>query len=142
MEQKINDYDDILYVSKPISLKHKPMSRQQRAAQFAPFAALTGHREAIDEASRYVENKKLLNNDQMEEINRQLHILKDKKVNHPIIIVYFKKDLLKEGGQYMTMKSYVKKIDVQEKYILLDNGNCINIQDIYNIDILDKEDIE
>ena len=130
-------YDDIINLSRPISKNHKQMSVYERSAQFAPFAALTGYDESINEAGRKVDLRVELGYDKIEEISRSLSIIDQNIASHPTVkITYFKKDKLKDGGEYITISERAKKIDSQRKSIILFVGNSISFEDIVDINIL------
>jgi hypothetical protein len=131
-----NKYDDIINLPHHVSENHKRMDKINRAAQFAPFAALTGYAEAINEAGRIVDKKIILSNEEKEKISNilsylNLHIKEDIIVT----IVYFIKDNLKEGGSYNSITSSLKKIDEFNKIIELKNKIKIKINDIYKINV-------
>ncbi|WP_242839393.1 YolD-like family protein [Oribacterium sp. P6A1] len=126
-------YGDIIDLQHPDSLKHKRMSLYNRAAQFAPFAALTGYEEAIEETGRQVSEKMILSESQKELLDRQLQELKDHLSEQELCITWFKKDEKKAGGEYVTTKGYVKKIDILERKILMEDGQILKMDDIYEI---------
>ena len=126
-------YGDIIDLQHPDSLKHKRMSLYNRAAQFAPFAALTGYEEAIVETGRQVSEKMILSESQKELLDRQLQELKDHLSELELCITWFKKDEKKAGGEYITTKGYVKKLDTMERKILLEDGQILKMDDIYEI---------
>ncbi|MBT9815109.1 hypothetical protein GPK27_06565 [Catenibacterium mitsuokai] len=133
----IHNYEDIINVPRHISKVHPRMSNEDRAAQFAPFAALTGHKEAISETERITEKRKILDENQKEIIDRKLlFILENIKEHIFVKIIYFVEDNKKEGGSYVTIEGNVKKIDEFENTITLLENFKINITDIFNIDIL------
>ena len=89
-------YDDIIDLPHPTSKKHPRMSRQNRAAQFSPFAALTGYDAAIQETERNTEKKRILSEDAIAEINENLQLIQEKKNEHPYVhITYFEKNIKK-----------------------------------------------
>lgn len=128
----MSKYDDILNIPRPISKKHKPMSIYNRAAQFAPFAALTGYEDVIEETGRTTSSELLLDEYQMEEINNQLLFLSANK-NIEASYTYFVKDKYKKGGEYITKKGCLKKIIEDKNQIMLDTRDIINISDIVEI---------
>ncbi len=128
--RNIHDYSDIINLPYQKSTRHPPMSTLDRAAQFAPFAALTGHKEAVLETARHVSSKKVLDDDQKQIINQQLHKIKD---NSTIELTYFVADKKKTGGTYVTDIISIKKIDEYEKVIVTTNNQKIKIDDIYEI---------
>lgn len=126
-------YDDIIFLTRPKS-KYPKLSIKQRAAQFAPFAALTGYGDAIKETSRITDTKIELGEDRKEKINNQIiYLINNIKKNITINITYFVKDPLKEGGKYITEEAIVKKIDIYNQNIILNNNTKIKIKDIIDI---------
>ncbi|MEE0685033.1 MAG: hypothetical protein UEA60_00135 [Lachnospiraceae bacterium] len=129
-------YDDIINLPHYQSKKRAHMSLEDRAAQFASFAALTGHEEAIEETARLTEKKIVLDEAAKEAISEKLFEISqslDKKWN--VSITYFKPDRFKEGGAYLTDIGVVKKIDEVEKIIVMDNGMRIEIEGIIGVEI-------
>lgn len=127
-------YDDIINLDHPISKNHRPMSIYDRSAQFAPFAALTGYDESIEEASRIVDNKITLGIDKTDEINEKLTFLASQLINKPqISITYFKKDRLKRGGKYISITGIINKIDTTNRKILINKIEKIDLDDIIDI---------
>ena len=130
-------YDDIINLKHPTSKNHKPMSIYDRSAQFAPFAALVGYDESINEASRVIDKKIELSYDKIEEIGQTLSLINQRINEHPTIeINYFKKDNKKEGGKYITIRGQVMKIDIDKKLIILSNKSVISFIDIIDIFII------
>ena len=128
----MNNYDDIINMPRHISSKHPQMKIIDRAAQFAPFAALTGHKESIDEASRITDSKKELDENQKEILNNKLnYILLNLDKLFEIKITYFQADLKKSGGKYITVLANIKKIDEYNKVLVLNNGMKIKLDDLY-----------
>lgn len=131
------NYDDIINMKHPTSTNHSRMSMNNRAAQFAPFAALKTHVDKISEAGRLTTQKRILDEDQRQELNRMLnHLLIHKKEFPFITIDYFVKDQYKEGGSYMTIRGQFKDIDEINKRVILLDKTTILIEDIYHISIL------
>lgn len=128
------DYSDIVDLPHHVSKVHKKMPVSDRAAQFSPFAALTGHDEAVKETARFVDEKKELDDSQKIEINDQLNFIKD-HLNEYVraTLVYFQKDMKKEGGTYMKITDRVKKIDEYKGCLCLENGYEIMFDDLYSI---------
>jgi hypothetical protein len=130
----IHDYDDIINLPRHVSETHPHMSLADRAAQFSPFAALTGYEDAIKEAGRIVDEKIELSEEEKEEINRKLNYLNEhKKDNIQITITYFLKDMKKNGGSYRQITSNLKRLDEIEKTILLADNTILRIDDIRKI---------
>ena len=132
-------YDDIISLPYVKSKTHKHMSNHDRAAQFAPFAALTGYEQLIKETARHVDKKILLTDDKKEEISNKLNFLLKNKVPCKIKITYFVKDEKKDGGKYVTEEFENIKIDTNKKIIIAKNRR-IKIEDILEIesDIFDQ----
>ncbi|MGN1345026.1 MAG: hypothetical protein ACI4U3_10610 [Traorella sp.] len=129
--------EDILYYSYQKSKKHPCMSLSDRAAQFAPFQALSGYKEAILESQRLIDHKIELSEDEKSEINEKLQFMIElPKQNHKVKIEYFQPDTLKEGGRYITCFSNIIKINENEKYLLLEDKTKISFYDIYQIEFL------
>ena len=133
-----NDYSDIISLPRHVSKTHKQMSNSDRAAQFAPFAALTGFEQIIKEAARISKKRIILSNDQKEKINRTLVFLDENKDQHyHVKIIYFVPDSKKEGGEYYEISGAFIKIVKSTKKIYLEGDICISIKDIFDIEILD-----
>lgn len=128
------DYSDIINLEHHISNKHSRMSIQNRAFQFAPFAALTGYSDAIDETARATDEMLIIDDNLKYIIDQKLNYIKlNIQKNIYVKIIYFVKDLKKSGGKYFILNGFVTKIDEYKKRILLDSGEKININDIYDI---------
>ena len=129
-----NKYKDIIDLPHHVSKKHPQMSIKDRAAQFAPFAALTGYEDDIEETGRYVSSKKELNEEQKNILDSKLQIIKDHIKDKPkISCIYFIPDLYKEGGRYEKYTGNVLKIDKYNKTIVFENDFKIFIIDIIEI---------
>ena len=125
-------YADIINMPHHVSKKHPQMSLEARSAQFAPFVALTGLDDAIDETCRYTEVKKEINEELQEILNMKLQeIIKNKSVAK---FTYFVPDKTKQGGRYVTVNGCIKKINEYKNIIVLNNDTIINISDIIKID--------
>ena len=124
-------YDDILYRSRPVSQRHPPMSRADRAAQFSPFAALTGYEAAVKETARLTQGKIELSDEEKESIDRVLQALyANLQDQPPVIITYFLPDQKKDGGAYVTVTGALKRIDLLERRLNLTDGTLIPIDAI------------
>ncbi len=136
MKRDLRDYQDIINLPRHISDKHPHMSIHDRAAQFAPFAALTGHSEAVSETARYVEGKIDLGEDAIKEIQDALNYIQEHIYQSPLVtITYFVADGRKQGGRYVTETTTVKVINDLDQLIYLDNGVRIKYDNIYEINI-------
>lgn len=127
-------YDDIINMEHHISEKHPQMSLENRSSQFAPFSALTGYDDEVEEVCRYTEEQKYIDEEKKEEINNKLQIIKQQK-DKKVMIQYFEKDSKKEGGKYIKTEGKIKKIDDYQKAIYMDNNQKILLDNIININI-------
>ncbi len=116
--------------------KYPKMSMSDRAAQFAPFAALTGHKEAVIEQGRITQEKRILSNEEKLEINEK--IVEMVKLKSKCRIIYFEKDRTKSGGQYMESVLSFKRIDELNKVLYFKENIQIQIDDIVDIEVLEK----
>lgn len=129
----MNKYDDIIDISH-FEPRHPRMSMDARAAQFAPYAALTGYEDEVYEAGRLTNRKIEVDDELNRELNDKINKIniKDKP---EIEITYFIPDLLKVGGEYKTIKKRIKRIDNVNRIIYMIDNTKINIDDILNINI-------
>ena len=135
----MNNYDDIINLPHHISKNHKRMSIQNRAAQFSPFAALTGYENAINETKRITEEKRILTNDKKEEINNTLIEIEENLNKYNYKITYFIKDNKKAGGKYISIIDKIKKIDTYNNKIITKNNQIIEIDNLYQIEKMINE---
>ena len=134
MKFKRGYYEDMLYMDHHVSQKHPHMSIEDRAAQFSPFAALNGHEEAIEETARLTEGFIELSEDEKALLDAKMNSLIERLSTHPVLtVVYFKPDLLKEGGSYVTVTGRLHKVKRLERYIEIEGGEIIRLDDIYRI---------
>ena len=113
------------------------MSLHDRAAQFAPFAALRGYDEEISETARLTDRQLELNEEQVAAINRQLNLITENIKSAPKAkITYFIPDARKEGGQYSTREAHIRRIDEVQKQMILTSGETIEISDLFSIEML------
>jgi hypothetical protein len=111
------------------------MSVSDRAAQFSPFAALTGYDAAIKETARFTDERVKLDEYMKDDLSERLQILTDRIKELPeIVITYFQPDARKEGGAYVTAVGTVKKIDEYERIVVMTDGTLIPIDEIISID--------
>ena len=129
----MNKYDDIINLERPVST-HPHLSPYSRAAQFAPFAALTGYDDEIKETARLTTNKKIIDEDQKVILSNKLTYLNNHLLDNPEIeIIYFKNDSKKSGGEYLTKKTKIKKIDTIHETIILSDKKQISFDNIIDI---------
>ena len=127
-------YDDMLNLPHHVSLTHPQMSALARAAQFSPFAALTGYDDAVKETARLTDAKLELDEDEKARISERLNLLQEQITAHPTVtITYFQADKKKDGGAYVSTTAPVKKIDQIENVIKMMNGELISFSDILSI---------
>ena len=126
----MSKYDDIINLNRPIS-KHKHQSIDSRAAQFAPFAALTGYDSAIKETARLTDEKIEVNDELREILNNKLNFLNNHiKEKNEITIFHFIKDDKKNGGKYVSKKGIIKRIDPVNETIKFEDNTIITMNDI------------
>lgn len=137
----MNNYEDIINLPHHVSKKHPQMSIWSRSAQFAPFAALTGYDDAVKETARLTDKRIEIDEGLKNILNNKLqYILENKLLQPEITFTYFVYDTKKSGGKYIEKTGVVKKIDLNEKYIMLKDKTKISIDEIINItgDILEN----
>lgn len=128
-------YDDIINLPHHVSATRPHMSAIDRAAQFSPFAALTGYDSAIKETARLTDERIQLDEYVKDALNDRLQIIADRIKERPeIAITYFQPDAKKNGGAYVTAVGSVKKIDEYERVIVMTDGTAIPIDEIISID--------
>ncbi len=128
-------YDDIIHLPHHVSATHPHMTIIDRAAQFSPFAALTGYDAAIKETARLTDGRIELDESMKDALNDKLQIIADRLKEHPEIAVsYFQPDAKKSGGAYVTAAGPVKKIDDYERVVVMTDGTAIPIDEIISID--------
>lgn len=130
----MNKYKDIINLPHHVSNTRKPMSLYNRAAQFAPFAALTGYDDAIKETARLTEERIELSDELKNMLNQKIKlIIENIKLQPEVVITYFVHDNKKSGGVYKTISGNVKRIDEVEKCIIFTNKLKIFFSDIISI---------
>ena len=126
-------YDELINLSRPKS-KHPKMTLEQRSAQFAPFAALTGYEGQIKETARLTDKRLELDEEAKSILDTKIQIIKEKIAQQPQIeITYFVPDNKKDGGRYETVNSIIRKIDEYYNKIIMNNGISIDIGEIIDI---------
>lgn len=128
-------YKDIFNLPHHVSSTRPQMSMMDRAAQFSPFAALTGYDAAIKETGRLTEDKIEMDEESFNMLNLKFQILRDRIDEEPeVTFVYFKPDDLKAGGAYQRQTGIVKKIQEFERQIVLVNGGVIPMDEVQDIE--------
>lgn len=130
-------YDDMINLPRPEPARAR-MGGLERAAQFAPFAALTGYDEAVGETARLVDEKIELSEDEREYLDEQTKKIREIP-EREIAVTYFIADKRKSGGAYLTAHGFVKKIDEIERLLVLTSGERIPLDDIFDIDFSDEQ---
>lgn len=128
-------YDDILHLPHHVSERHPQMSMHDRAAQFSPFAALTGYEAVVEETARLTDRRIELDESEKEVIDLRLTLVQE-HLPEPteVAITYFVPDKKKAGGAYVSVSGTVKKIDDYERIVILRDGTGIPIDDILCLD--------
>ena len=131
----IHRYDDIIKLPHHVSSVHPPMPISDRAAQFAPFAALTGHGEAIKETARLTDKRVELDENAKAILDEKLRMVQEMLAQNPeITITYFQPDEKKAGGQYRSATGSVKKIDLFNHLIVMTDGLRIPLSEVFEIE--------
>lgn len=131
----ITQYNDIIDLPHHVSLTRPQMPMIDRAAQFAPFAALVGYDAAIKETGRVIDKRIELGEEGLNDLNMHIQILIDNLNDAPeVSITYFKADEHKAGGAYFKIKGVVKKLDNFERLITMRDGTIIPMDDVLNIE--------
>lgn len=129
------NYDDIINLPHHVSPTHPQMSLSDRAAQFAPFAALTAHGEAIKETARLTDARIELDEDEKTVLNERLRMVQETLQEQPeITLTYFQPDGRKAGGRYVTATGKVKKFDTYGRVVVMYDGLRIPFREIYKIE--------
>lgn len=136
MADSIDKYDDIIDQPHHVSNRHPHMTAHDRAAQFAPFAALTGHGAAIAETARLTEEKLELDESQKAVLDQKLVNIMHNAGEMTVNVEFFVRDTRKSGGRYESMEGKIKRIDMYRQKMVMDNGMEIPVDDIYDINIL------
>lgn len=127
-------YDDIIRLPHHISQNHPQMPLRDRAAQFAPFAALTGYEAALGETARLSVERRELDAQEAEELNRRLVALIARLSERPeVTIEYFVPDERKAGGAYVTVTGRVRNISVAERLLVMEDGTEIPMEDVVSV---------
>ena len=127
-------YEDIVNLPPYISKKHPQPTMMDRAARFAPFAAITGYEEMVLEEARVTEERIDLDEDALSLLNEKLNMIQEFLDEEPeVTITYFEPDKKKSGGAYVSITGVVKRIDEYEHLVIMTDGKKIYIEDIYNL---------
>ena len=131
----MGNYDDIIDLPHHVSETHPPMSRADRAAQFSPFAALTGYDAAVRETARVTERRIELDEGVKAELNARLNCILEHLPEHPqVSITYFVPDEKKSGGAYRTVTGTVRKLDSFAKTLTLTDGTVVPMEEMVHVE--------
>ncbi|MBQ1378435.1 MAG: hypothetical protein IIY76_00335 [Erysipelotrichaceae bacterium] len=142
-EKDPHRYDDIIDLPHFVSKDRRHMSNYDRAAQFAPFDALTGYDEAIEETGRTTENEIVLGDHEMEVLEQKFQILLSRLNERPLVkIRYFIPDLYKDGGSYKEEEVIVRRIDMNRRILISEDKKSYDLAYIVNVssDLFDDYD--
>ena len=129
-------YDDIINIPHHVSKKRPHMPVEDRAAQFAPFAALTGYGEAVKETARRTERRMEPDEDMLVFLNRRLEYIKEHLgENLKVSATYFVPDMQKEGGSYESFLGTVKKLDTFRHRLIFQEGREIPFEDLWELSV-------
>lgn len=132
----MRSYDDMLTLEHPVSKKHPQMPLSDRAAQFSPFAALTGYEAAIEETARLTEQRPVLTDEEKLRINEKL--LKLLASNAEGAITFFESDERKEGGHFKCKQGSIRRIDDIRGLLIVSDGEEIPLSDIVFVEVSDE----
>lgn len=128
-------YDDIILLPRHRSRRRAPMPRLSRAAQFAPYAALSGYESAVEETARLTESQHELDEETLALINEKLHALLDIIRDQPeVTITYFEPDAKKAGGAYLRATGRIRRIDEVNRQLIMTDRTVIAMDSICGID--------
>lgn len=127
-------YEDIVNLPPHISKRHPQPSMMDRAARFAPFAAITGYEEMVLEEARVTEERVDLDEGALSLLNEKLNMIQEFLDEEPeVTITYFEPDKKKAGGAYISVTGIVKRIDGYEHLVIMKDGVKIFIESIYDL---------
>ena len=128
-------YEDIVNLPPHISKRHPQPSMMDRAARFAPFAAITGYEEMVLEEARITEERIDLDEGTLSILNEKLNMIQEFIDEEPeVTITYFEPDKKKTGGAYVSITGVVKRIDEYERLVIMTDGKKIRIEDIFALE--------
>lgn len=128
-------YADILDLPHPVSAVHRPMSREGRAAQFSPFAALTGYEDLIRESARYTADREIADEDRKASLDRKLSLLQLAAATEPVVTVtWFCPDEKKAGGEVRTFTARFLGFREYERLLLFEGGHALSPADILDME--------
>ena len=127
-------YKDMIDLPHHVSSRHARMPIADRAAQFAPFAALTGYGAVLKETERLTETKIELDEDAKEKLDEKIRsVMKEERCHPEIAVTFFEPDEKKSGGSYVTISGHIKKLDEEKRLLILEEGERIRLNDVFDI---------
>ncbi|MBQ0124325.1 MAG: hypothetical protein KBS58_05775 [Bacteroidales bacterium] len=133
----MSSYDDIINLPHWNPKSHPRMSEGDRAAQFAPFAALTGYDAMVSETARLTDSRDDLDEDQMLALNEALSMIVERLGEHPqVLVTWFRKDPRKKGGPYIKTEGTIRDVELTNRILILKEGSRISLDDIVSINLL------
>ena len=131
----MGSYEDIIDLPHHVSPTRPQMPMADRAAQFSPFAALTGYDDEIKETARLTDDMIEMNEESLNMLNMKFQMLIDRLNDKPkVIFTYFQPDERKDGGAFLTIEGVVKKVDVFERIVILQDGTKLQMDNVLDID--------
>ena len=131
----MSEYDDIIHLPHHVSKTHPQMSMEDRAAQFSPFAALTGYEAAVKETARLTDDREELDEDEKTRLNAQLQKISARLQEQPeVMVTYFAPDERKTGGARQTYRGRLRKIDRNRKMLIMVDQTELPIENLLNIE--------
>lgn len=135
LKDSSKEYADIINLPHPESRKHKRMSMHDRAAQFSPFAALTGHDDAIKETARLTDSFVDLDETMKAGLDEKLALILERMNEKPqVLITYFVQDEKKAGGSYEVAEGHIRKVDFYERVIVMEDRSRIKIDNVADVE--------
>lgn len=128
----MTEYQDMVTRPHPDPKYHTRMPMENRAAQFAPFAALTGYEEAVEEAHRLTDHRPELSDEEKDALDRALRQALEEK-ERPVTITRFIPDARKEGGRIVTKKGQIRRLDAYRRRLVLEDGDRIPLDEILDL---------
>lgn len=127
-------YDDIMDLPHHVSGRYRHMSRENRAAQFAPFAALTGYEDAVEETARLTDAQAEITEERREWLDTCLNLLEKNIRQRPeVTVTYFQPDHRKAGGAYVTMTGTLRRVDAVQRLLVFADGRTVDLDSVYHL---------
>lgn len=134
-KEALKQYEDMLNLPHHVSEKHPQMSMPERAAQFSPFAALTGYGDAVRETARLTDEFIDLDENSRESLDRKLAVLQEHLAERPVVtVLFFEPDDKKSGGAYQSVSGIIKKIDTFRHRLVMEDGQSLSMEYMIQLD--------